>query len=378
MSGAAAGMPEGAAAALALAAEAKAAAAGGVPFSEAELDRAVESLKRAGGSLESPPGWAALRGLLQRVAHQSHKDWARTGDFAQDASGFLAGPDEPAFSSIFRRVLEGGRWPEAAAAAAARPASAKPWAVLVTGLNGIRKTSSLHQTWFKEALAQALADTCGDVPPKDELPDASDSFFRQLDYIIATVANEDFRSLYKIDDVDAYAAVKDSIFARYRTVAEMWGVLLVREAQKKGLSVMVETSGRDIAMFHYVDQFFPDEDYRKLVLNFEINDISFAETSVDTRMQKEMQAGRAAIERSAETMDIISVNAGGPYGSKVLAKVQEESRRVWQDVLHGGKVAGSWYKASFLVEARQDGPWTVRAGGLEAAGSREAFEFAPL
>ena len=28
---------------------------------------------------------------------------------------------------------------------------------------------------------------------------------------------------------------------------------------------MVETSGRDIAMFRYIDHFFPDEQYRKLV-----------------------------------------------------------------------------------------------------------------
>jgi hypothetical protein len=55
---------------------------------------------------------------------------------------------------------------------------------------------------------------------------------------------------------------KDSIFARYRTLAEMLGVLLLRSAQAHNLNVLVETSGRDVAMFKYIDTFFPDETYR--------------------------------------------------------------------------------------------------------------------
>ena len=67
--------------------------------------------------------------------------------------------------------------------------------------------------------------------------------------MVATMANEDFKDLFQVDDVSTYAALKDSIFARYRTVAEMVGVLLVRQAQAKRMNIMVETSGRDIAMF---------------------------------------------------------------------------------------------------------------------------------
>lgn len=43
---------------------------------------------------------------------------------------------------VWQVVLEDGGWARAAAAAAARPAGRKPWAVLVTGVNGIRKTTS--------------------------------------------------------------------------------------------------------------------------------------------------------------------------------------------------------------------------------------------
>jgi hypothetical protein len=42
----------------------------------------------------------------------------------------------------------------------------------------------------------------------------------------------------------------------------MLGVLLLRSAQAHNLNVLVETSGRDVAMFKYIDTFFPDETYR--------------------------------------------------------------------------------------------------------------------
>ena len=104
-------------------------------------------------------------------------------------------------------------------------------------------------------------------PDGDDVPCGANSFFRQLDYIIATVANEEFKTLYQTttttttttsNNVKDYSLLKDAIFARYRTIAEVVGVLLIKAAMNKKLNVMVETSGRDIAMFEYVDTFFPD------------------------------------------------------------------------------------------------------------------------
>jgi hypothetical protein len=43
---------------------------------------------------------------------------------------------------------------------------------------------------------------------------------------------------------------------RYRTTAEALGILLVKEAQRQRLNVMLETSGRDIGSFAYVDFLF--------------------------------------------------------------------------------------------------------------------------
>ena len=90
-----------------------------------------------------------------------------------------------------------------------------------------------------------------------------------------------FEKLYAIRDVSEYAKAKAAIFARYRTTSEMVGALLVEEASRINANVLVETSGRDIGMYEYVDSLFPDEEYNKLVCHFSINDIAFAETSVD-------------------------------------------------------------------------------------------------
>ena len=46
--------------------------------------------------------------------------------------------------------------------------------------------------------------------------------------MIATAANREFRRLYEVDDVSQYSAYKASIFARYRTLAEMIGILLLK------------------------------------------------------------------------------------------------------------------------------------------------------
>ena len=77
-------------------------------------------------------------------------------------------------------------------------------------------------------------------------------------------------------------------------------------------------------------------------------------------MAQEMADGATAA--TAEARRVISVNAGGPYGSAVLASVQVDSDRVWSEVCASPEF-GHWFKAGFSVEARDpnQGPWTLRA-----------------
>lgn len=191
--------------------------------------------------------------------------------------------------------------------------------------------------------------------------------------MIATLCNEEFSQLYKLaglgmvggehpspDLVKKYSDLKASIFKRYRTLSELLGVGLLREAQKSDMTCMMETSGRDVAMFTYVDKFFPKE-YKKLALHFTINDLSHAQESVDSRMVGEIKEGIKAI-KSESVKEVIYANAGGPYGSEVLPGVQEASDRVWNEVvLKGDGVGRDWFKATIAINARKTEPWTAQA-----------------
>eukprot|EP01043_Picozoa_sp_COSAG02_P033794 COSAG02_NODE_2325_length_9132_cov_16.589752_3_plen_100_part_00 len=42
--------------------------------------------------------------------------------------------------------------------------------------------------------------------------------------MVATLANEECRRLYAVKEIKLYAALKDSIYARYRMLAEMLGI----------------------------------------------------------------------------------------------------------------------------------------------------------
>ena len=348
----------------------KAAAGELAPFSEAEVASVVASLANVGLDAGRAD---AVGAVLRDRAGNSHKDWAATEAGGAALAAALPAADSDEFAEIFEKVLGGGGWAGAVAAARARPESAKPWVVLVTGVNGIRKTTSIYEPWFGDALREAIVGPGGARADVEDLPVGSTSFFRQLDFVIATAANEDFRRLYGIEDVAAYAAAKDAIFSRYRTVAEMVGALLVAEAKTRDLNVMLETSGRDVAMFEYVDHFFPDDRYRKLALNFEIEDLAFAERSVDSRMLGEMARGKAAAA-AGDARAVVDANAGGPYGSAVLAGVQRDSRACWAKVAAGDAgVGATWHMASLAISPSDDAPWTLRA----AAAGATSFAYSP-
>jgi hypothetical protein len=345
----------------------KSAATSNKPFEALEVERAVEALRQLATKDSGYIDWQKYEELIRSHAHKTHKNWEQTEQFSNVLSEIFGSPNDLAFQTIFKRVLKDGKWREAEKSRAVKPPSEKPWIVLVSGLNGIRKTTCLYQTWFQCALNQALMNPKDSVPFSytfHDLPWGGNSFFRQLDYMIATVANHEFSKLYTISDVSQYAFLKDAIFARYRCLAEMLGILLIREGKNKKLNIMLETSGRDIAMFEYVNKFFTDEDYYKLVLHFSINDIEFAKRSVDRRMINEMKDGAESLKIfDTDPSALIQANAGGPYGSLQLDEVKQASDTVWSQIINDDvDIAKSWFKASFTIEASDDREWLCGTG----------------
>lgn len=115
--------------------------------------------------------------------------------------------------------------------------------------------------------------------------------------------------------------------------------------------------------------------YRRLVVHFTINDIRHAQLSVDQRMELEMRRGQQAMARRAPHRETVAINAGGPYGSSVLAGVQKAAQKVWASV-EADRLASSWHQANIAIEAC-DGEWTAHAVAPDGARS-SAFRFAPV
>lgn len=401
-------------------------AAEGAPFTDAEVATVTESLRQAltgdrrtredaggpGASASTPPEghgakapavlMPALGTFVRARAHLPPKRWPIVKEGLDMLRGVVGEPGEALFDGLFRRVLEGGKWRNAAQHAAKAGASAettrRPWVVLVMGCNGIRKTTSVFQPWFKSALAFSLGDTyTGRV---EDLPDGNNSFFRQLDFMMANVASVEFASMYssaccdpgKITDqgnVEAYMALKGAIFARYRGLCEMLGGLLLESASTRMMNVMLETSGKDIASFDYVNFFFPDDRYRKMVVYFDVDRLEFAKLSVDERMRKEMALGRALVgEPEATPAELMAVNCGGPYGGKQLSGVEAAARATWEQVMSAKKAEGeegeadgdggtwsSWHFARVSIGGSTDPSgegWEARGVGAADASRRSA------
>jgi hypothetical protein len=367
----------------------------GAPLTSTELLDVCHSLQNVAPA-DSHVNFDDYQEILKAVAHLSHKDWSVTSSNSDKLAKQLLMTDDEGIMSpharqVLERILSQGNWDGAAAHAVTRTNDydCQPWAVLVTGVNGIRKTTSIYQPWFPQLLQEALV-----CPPNAEtttfapfvLPVGSNSFFRQLDHMIATLCNEDFMMLYALtkqqldiegatindipkSTVTKYSDLKAAIFTRYRTLAELLGAVLMKQAQLLKSNCMMETSGKDVAMFHYVDHFFGSTDaangndnckYNKLALHFTINDLSCAQTSVDARMVREIQTGITAIDNQ-DVFDIIYANAGGPYGSEVLPGVQQASDDVWETQVMTAAVGQDWYKATIAIHAHPTEPWTAQA-----------------
>jgi len=91
---------------------------------------------------------------------------------------------------MFDRILTKKKWD----GAVANNSDENPRAVLVTGLNGMQKTTSMYQAWFEKILWEATfgppTQNCKNSSPSFQLPTGQSSFFRQLDHMIVTLVHD--------------------------------------------------------------------------------------------------------------------------------------------------------------------------------------------
>ena len=155
----------------------------------------------------------------------------------------------------------------------------------------------------------------------------------------------------------------------YLTETGIWRSRSTNEAHRVfngsgRMNVFIETSGRDTSMFDYVDFCFPKQDYNKLVVHFTINEIAYAQTSVDKRMSFEMKKGKEALKEGGveRVLGLIQANSGGPFGSAHLPDIQKASSITHEAIFNkNSSLCSDWYKAHILIEGKDDQPWTAVA-----------------
>jgi hypothetical protein len=152
------------------------------PFTDDELDGIIRSVRKiypTGETLD----FDKLRTFLSQVAHLSHKDWERTGKNSETLASIII-PDGISENArhLFTRIFRDGNWDGAINYVTKRKPKELPWAVLVTGVNGIRKTTSMYQDWFPSLLSEALIAPGGfqSIYDVHSLPCGQTAFFRQL------------------------------------------------------------------------------------------------------------------------------------------------------------------------------------------------------
>ena len=123
-------------------------------FTPEETAAIIANLRTFGFDL-SP---SDLTSLILSKGGKSHKDWENTIACGEKMIECLGGIEN--VKKVFERTVVDGRWEEAVSAKPTSPD--KAWVVLVTGLNGIRKSTSLAQPWIQDALVEALPDFKGD------------------------------------------------------------------------------------------------------------------------------------------------------------------------------------------------------------------------
>ena len=235
-------------------------------FDNKDVESAVKSLsRRISHNNNNKIDINRYKSHLIESAHLSHKDWTITESYSDKLRHILGGIDDKEFQLLFQRVLNDGNFNIKnsvnsididKSSSSSNSINNKPWVVLVTGVNGIRKTTSLNQPWFQELLYTCIKPPTSNNNDDDSsdiilerLPAGKNSFYRQLDYMVATLAVEEFETLYKNSsssgsssgssgggsgggsggsggsgsDVEEYSRQKAVIFSKYRMIAEQLG-----------------------------------------------------------------------------------------------------------------------------------------------------------
>jgi hypothetical protein len=194
---------------------------------------------------------------------------------------------EIALKEILPHVFTGGNWDNAISITKKQPA-----VILVCGLNGIRKSSSMNKDdRIKDIISRNLKHLQYDP---DSMPSGKNSFFRQLDYVISSITSAFFYDLYSNKpniDTDIYGKIKKNIFNVVARLNAVWISLITYIATERKKHIIVEAVGNNTNAITTINNTFTN--YNKVIIYFQLEkgNIQYAKDSVTKRLENDLSNG---------------------------------------------------------------------------------------
>jgi hypothetical protein len=194
----------------------------------------------------------------------------------------------------------------------------KPWVVVIMGLNGIRKTTAMKDDQIKTLIYEALPKKIQDYYDKDFMPSANNSFFRQLDFIVPSLASKFFEMLKDLNSIDLYKLGKHKIFSTYGLFFGNWLNIISNCIGSVGCNMLIEATGQNYLQSHLInrnEKFSAYNKYNKLIIRFSITEdnLSIIGDTIDKRFEEEF----ANLKKSKSLYDITKAIIGGSTTTKV-------------------------------------------------------------
>jgi hypothetical protein len=254
-----------------------------------------------------------------------------------------------------------------------------PWIVVVMGLNAIRKTTAMKQLDLPILINSVLPH----INTK-YIPTANNSFFRQLDYLVPSIASGLFLKLRNIEDIKYYKIGKQLLFSKLATLNGLWLNVVSNIIGKLDYNMLIEATGTNFGQVDLINDNPNFNNYNKLIIRFNVDQtqLKIVGESITTRFDEEFKkiktsnidVSQAIIGgTTTETEYYCEYNDTQDSDNKKIIKtipynvINRESNETWNNVVYNEKFKVmhlspeyfNWDKAILLITPNPKGQWTV-------------------
>lgn len=257
-----------------------------------------------------------------------------------------------------------------------------PWIVVVMGLNAIRKTTAMKQLELPTLINSVLPH----INTK-YVPTANNSFFRQLDYLVPSIASGLFLKLQNIKHIKYYKIGKQLLFSKLAPLNGLWLNVVSNIIGKLDYNMLIEATGTNFSQVDLINDNSNFNNYNKLIIrfNFDQTQLDIVGKSIATRFEEEFEKIKTSHNNikvsqaiiggtTTETEYSYEYNDKQNSDNKKIIKtipynvINRESNETWNNVVYNEKLKVmhlsleyfNWDKAILLITPNPIGYWTVK------------------